>query len=102
MKLNEIHDHCMHHKSDIHVQLFRTTLSGNCVANVGIKLQKKVSRSKETRKDTGIQKRAEIFLTATQFLLWMNICLSKYYHHMFITVHTFIILASAYFLSKKI
>jgi hypothetical protein len=69
MKLNEeIHDYCMHHKSDIHVQ-FKTTLSGNCVANVGIKLQKKVSQSKETRKDTRIQKRAEIFLTATQFLL---------------------------------
>jgi len=59
----------MHHKSDIHVQLFRTTLSRNCVANVGIKLQKKVSQSKEARKDTRIQKRAEIFLTATHFSL---------------------------------
>jgi len=43
MKLNEeMHDHCMCHKSDFHVQFCRTTFLKNNVANVGIKLYNKL------------------------------------------------------------
>jgi hypothetical protein len=43
MKLHEeIHDHCIHHISDLHAQLCRTTHFKNNVANVGIKLHNKL------------------------------------------------------------
>jgi hypothetical protein len=44
MTLNEeIHDHCMGHKSDIHIQFCRTTLFRNSVADMAMKLYNKVS-----------------------------------------------------------
>jgi hypothetical protein len=64
MKLNdEIHDHCTHHKSDLHVQFCRTTLFKNNVANMGIKLYNKLpNKVKKLEKLQKFQRKLKYFL----------------------------------------
>ena len=88
MKLNEeIHDHCVCHKSDIHVQFFRTTLFRNCVANMGIKLYDKVSHEvKKLEKIQEFQRKLKYFLLQHIFYsvdeyMSYGILLSDVYHN---------------------
>jgi hypothetical protein len=58
-------------------------------------LPKKLNKLEKTK---DLKESWNISYCNTFFFLWMNICLTEYYYH----YATFIILASEYFLSKKI
>jgi hypothetical protein len=92
MKLNqEMQDHCMRRKSDLHVQFCKTILLRNNVANVGIKLYNKLpEKLMKLEKIEEFKRKLKYFLLQYIFFLWMNICLTEYYYQLFITMHTFL------------
>ena len=58
-----MHDHCMPHKSDLHVQFCRTTLLRNDVANVGTKLYNKLlEKLKKLEKIEEFKRKLKYFL----------------------------------------
>jgi hypothetical protein len=85
MKLSEeIHDHFTCHKLDLHIQFCRTTLFKNNVANVGIKLYNKLpNKIKELEKLQQFKRKLEYFYCDTFFILWMSVCLAKYFLFVF-------------------
>jgi len=64
MKYNEeVHDHCTRQKSDLHIQLCRTTVLKNSSANVGIKLYNKLPNAmKRLPKIQEFKRRLKYFL----------------------------------------
>jgi hypothetical protein len=64
MKYNEeVHDHCTHQKSDLHIQLCRTTVFKNSSASVGIKLyNKSLNAIKRLPKTQEFKRRLKYFL----------------------------------------
>jgi hypothetical protein len=64
MKLNEeMQDHCMRHKSDLHVRFCKTTLLRSNVANVGIKLYNKLpEKLKKLEKIEEFKRKLKYFL----------------------------------------
>jgi hypothetical protein len=64
MELNyEIHDHYTRHKSDLHVQICRTSLFKNNVANMVIKLYNKLpSKVKKLEKLQKFKRELKYFL----------------------------------------
>jgi hypothetical protein len=64
MKFNEeVHDHCTHQKSDLHIQFCRTTLLKNSSGNVGIKLFNKLPETiKRLEKIQEFKRRLKYYL----------------------------------------
>jgi len=59
----EVHDHCTHKKSDLHIQFCRTTLLKNSSANMGIKLYNKLPNTiKRLGKIQEFKRRLKYFL----------------------------------------
>jgi hypothetical protein len=89
MKLNdEIHNHCKRHKSDLHVQFYRTTLFKNNVANMGIKLYNKLpNKVKKLGKLQKFKRKLKYFLLQHIFYSVDKYVLLNIFYHMLITMH---------------
>jgi hypothetical protein len=89
MKLNEeIHDHCTHHKLDLHVQFYRITLFKNNVANVNIKLYNKLpNKIKNLEKLQEFKGKLKYFLLQHIFYSVDEYVLLHILQHLFFTTN---------------